>query len=82
MELVKVPTPSKRNLGAERQTENDLTAPRSTTAHILEGFENGGDCCALRLQKILGLDLPIMHCTHIKGPQYELIGVRKRYGRK
>lgn len=42
MELVKVPTPSKRNLGAERQTENDLTAPRSTKAHTLEGFEKGG----------------------------------------
>lgn len=42
MELVKVPAPSKRNLGAERQTENDLAAPRSTKTLALEGFENGG----------------------------------------
>ncbi len=69
MELVKVPTPSKRNLGAERQTENDLAAPRSTKALALEGSENGGGSLCSPVTENIGLGSPhnALH-THRRPP--------------
>lgn len=65
-------------------TDRLRTNEQQQKTHTPEGFEKRGDCCVcLWLQKILGLDLPIMHThTHTEGPQCQLTGVWKRYGRK
>jgi len=65
MELVKVPTPSKRNLGAERQTENDLTHNSSHSGGLRE---RGGSLCSPVTENIgLGSPHNALH-THKRPP--------------
>lgn len=64
MELVKVPAPSARNLGAEGRPREGVQR------HIQHRLLVGGTQCS-QVTKILSLDLVEMHCKY--GPMQSLV---------